>query len=69
MDTPARRAAQIGVGLVLLGVQRWMILRPDLEAELDRLGHHSVADTSRQLGNAVSRLVGRLAGSSSPPAA
>ncbi len=55
----------MGVGLALLGVQRWMSVRPDLEAELDRLGHHTLADTSRELGDAVTRLVGRLTGGSS----
>lgn len=56
----------MGVGLALLGVQRWMSVRPDLEAELDRLGRHTLADTSRELGGAVTRLVGRLTGGSSP---
>lgn len=61
----AREGVEVGLGLALLGVQRWMSLRPDVERELDRLGYTFAADVSRQLGDSVMRLVTELATGSS----
>ncbi|MCC6437766.1 MAG: hypothetical protein IT196_22240 [Acidimicrobiales bacterium] len=63
MDERARKGLEVGVGLALLGVQRWMSLRPDIEEELDRLGYGLAADISRKVGATVSSAVARLASS------
>lgn len=63
MDERARKGLEVGVGLALLGVQRWMALRPDVEKELDRLGYGFAADVSRKVGAAVSSTVSKLASS------
>jgi len=56
----------VGLGLALIGVQRWMTVRPGIEAELDRLGHTTVADASRMLGDAVTKAVAKLASGPAP---
>lgn len=61
MDERARHGVEVGLGLAMLGVQRWMTVRPDVEAELDRLGHTRAADVSRRVGERVSKLVIDLA--------
>ncbi len=63
MSDRARQGLEVGVGLALLGLQRWMTLRPDIERELDRLGHHLVADVSRRVGEVVGAAI-ELAASS-----
>lgn len=59
MNARAREGIEIGVGLALLGAQRWLSLRPQIERELDRLGHHRCADLSRQAGQALAGVVQR----------
>lgn len=61
MKDRARQGLEVGVGLALIGIQRWMSVRPAVEAELDRLGHSAAAEVSRQLGNTVSKAVTKLA--------
>ena len=56
-----RQGVEIGLGLALIGVQRWMSLRGDVEAELDRLGFGHAADLSRQIGDAVTEALSKLA--------
>lgn len=60
MDERARKGLEVGVGLALIGLQRWMALRPDVEKELDRLGYGLAADVSRKVGDAVSGAMSRL---------
>ncbi len=60
MNERARHGLEAAVGLTLIGVQRWMSLRPSVEAELDRLGHGVAADASRQLGAAVQSVMTKL---------
>jgi hypothetical protein len=61
MQQRARQGIEVGVGLALLGVRQWMTVRPEIEAELDRLGFGGLAEVSRQLGETVSDVVDRLA--------
>jgi hypothetical protein len=66
MDQRARQGLEVGVGLTLLGLQRWMALRPDVERELDRLGYGLAADVSRELGERVAKALMSLAAGPSP---
>jgi hypothetical protein len=61
MQQRARQGIEVGVGLAVLGVRQWMTVRPEVEAELDRLGFGGLADLSRHLGETVSGVVDRLA--------
>lgn len=61
MDERARQGVELGLGLAMLGVQRWMTVRPDVEAELERLGHTTAADVSRQVGDRLAKLLLDLA--------
>lgn len=64
MKERAREGVEVGLGLALLGMQRWMSVRPDVERELDRLGYSFAAELSRQLGESVMRLVTNVAAGS-----
>ncbi|MEZ5236801.1 MAG: hypothetical protein AB7W59_07995 [Acidimicrobiia bacterium] len=65
MDERARKGLEVGVGLTLIGLQRWMALRPDIEQELDRLGYGFAADVSRKVGDAVTTAMSRVVASGS----
>lgn len=62
MDARTRHALEISLGLTVLGVQRWLSVREDIERELDRLGLGPAASVSRTVGSAVAEQLGRLAG-------
>ena len=51
---------EVTLGLAVLGVQRWMTVRGDVEAELDRLGLGPAAALSRRVGDAVGHQLERL---------
>ncbi len=53
---------ELTVGLAVLGVQRWMSVRGDVEAELDRLGLAPAAALSRRVGDVVNQQLGLLTG-------
>jgi hypothetical protein len=58
----ARQAVELTVGLAVLGVQRWMTVRGDVEAELERLGLGPAAELSRRVGDVVTQQLGLLTG-------
>jgi hypothetical protein len=60
VSADARRNLEAGVGLALLGLQRWLSVRREVEDELDRLGLGSAARVSRVLGDAVGTQLTRL---------
>ncbi|MFN0027864.1 MAG: hypothetical protein ACKV2O_11905 [Acidimicrobiales bacterium] len=55
----AREGVEIGVGLALLGAQRWLSLRPGIERELERLGHYRAAGASRWAGRTLAEALQR----------
>lgn len=69
MDERARQVLYASVGLAVLGVQRWLSVRADIEAELERRGLGPAAALSRRFGSAVTDSLGRLAGAAGPSAA
>jgi hypothetical protein len=66
MEQRVRRGLEVGIGLAVLGVQRWMSVRPEVEAELERLGLGPAAELSRHLGDTVMSAVTRLTGGAPP---
>lgn len=60
VDERAREALHVSVGLAVLGLQRWLSVRKDIEAELDRIGLGPAAEVSRRVGDAVANQIARL---------
>lgn len=60
MEDRARELLYVSVGLGVLGLQRWLSVRADVEAELERAGLAPVAAVSRQVGELVTTGLTRL---------